>query len=181
MLNVRKQIPLPCQDFGTGHTDTSFPKAVFYKNSDGKMIVVQATDSDEKDDVFCFKTPKSYQENTTVSKKDIVHIESLPQPQSTYLFIDDNKDANLKKPDVEEDVEKVIQYHFEKFKANTPEAVKATLDKHGVAIVPSVLDEKECQDFVNGAFNYIETIAEGFKRDDTKTYSKLRQLGETRT
>ena len=44
------------------------------------------------------------------------------------------------------------KYEYEKY-ATDLEGLKSTLDKYGVAIIPSVLDEKECNNMVSGIWD----------------------------
>ena len=50
------------------------------------------------------------------------------------------------------------QYEFEKY-ATTIEGLKSTLDKYGVAIIPSVLDAQECDNMLSGIWDYFEHIS----------------------
>ena len=40
--------------------------------------------------------------------------------------------------------------------------LKETLEKYGVAVIPSVLDEKECQAMKDGMWDYLEEVSKGF-------------------
>ena len=49
-------------------------------------------------------------------------------------------------------------YEFEKY-STTIEGLKSTLDKYGVAIIPSVLDAQECDNMLSGIWDYFEHIS----------------------
>ena len=48
-------------------------------------------------------------------------------------------------------------YEYEKYKCS-PDSIKETLDKYGVAIIPEVLDENECSKMLHEIWNYFEFI-----------------------
>ena len=52
----------------------------------------------------------------------------------------------------------MASYEFEKYIA-TPQTLKATIENYGVAILPSVLDNQECESIVSGMWDYFETIS----------------------
>jgi len=62
----------------------------------------------------------------------------------------------------------------------TKETAKSVLEKYGVAIIPSVLDEAECQAIVDGMWEFLETITAKFdvpiKRADQATWSSYYDL-----
>jgi len=68
---------------------------------------------------------------------------------------------------------------FEKFVAS-PENVREVLDKYGVAIIPSILDEDECNKMNDGMWDTLETLTHKFeipiKRDDPKTWIEMKKL-----
>ena len=70
-------------------------------------------------------------------------------------------------------------YEFERYKC-TAETCKQTLSEFGVAVVPSLLDEKECKSMVDGLWNYFEHITDDWdipvSRTDEKTWRGLFQL-----
>ena len=60
------------------------------------------------------------------------------------------------------------------------DSMKATIEKYGVAIIPGVLSDEQCQDMVNGIWSHFEHITQKWEtpidRQDTSTwmqYSKL--------
>jgi hypothetical protein len=48
-----------------------------------------------------------------------------------------------------------VVYEYEKY-ITTPDNLKETLDEYGVAIIPSVLNDEECNDMVNGMWDTLE-------------------------
>jgi hypothetical protein len=58
--------------------------------------------------------------------------------------------------------------------------VKETLNKYGVAIIPSLLDDNEIKKFREGGWNYLEHITQNFKkpikRDDPKSWRSFYDL-----
>jgi hypothetical protein len=56
----------------------------------------------------------------------------------------------------------------------TIENVKDTLDEYGVAIIPSLLNEEECDNMVNNMWNYLEHITKDW--DNSEDYSILGQI-----
>ena len=46
-------------------------------------------------------------------------------------------------------------YEFEKYIC-TKETLDRTIQTYGVAIIPNVLDEKECESMINGIWNFEE-------------------------
>ena len=62
----------------------------------------------------------------------------------------------------------------------TLENVKETLDKYGVAIIPNILDETECNQMIDEMWNYLERISLNWevplKRDNTSTWPEAWQL-----
>lgn len=71
------------------------------------------------------------------------------------------------------------QYEFEKY-ACTSETLKETLEKYGVAIIPSVINEEECKKMREGMWESIEHITQNFdvpmKRDDVNSWKSFSQL-----
>ena len=53
----------------------------------------------------------------------------------------------------------MADYEFEKY-VTTSENLKETLKKYGVAIIPSILDEQECNDLVSGIWDFLEHITQ---------------------
>lgn len=62
----------------------------------------------------------------------------------------------------------------------TQNGVKSTLDKFGVAIIPGVLNQDECDAMNVGAFDYLETVTSEFdtpiRRKDQTTWRELNKL-----
>jgi hypothetical protein len=58
--------------------------------------------------------------------------------------------------------------------------LKATLAKFGVAIIPNVLDKKECEHMKDGMWNYLEKVSEKFtipiSRDKQETWKEMKHL-----
>ena len=50
-----------------------------------------------------------------------------------------------------------MAYEYEKY-CTTIHSLKDTIEKYGVAILPSVLDESECEQIVSGMWDYFETL-----------------------
>ncbi len=55
-------------------------------------------------------------------------------------------------------IKPTVSYEYDKY-ITTSQDLKATLDKFGVAIIPSVLDEKECSVMIDGMWNFFEHIS----------------------
>ena len=51
------------------------------------------------------------------------------------------------------------KYRFSKYKTNKDNLAK-TLKEHGVAIIPNILDDSECDELVNGIWDYFEHISQ---------------------
>src|SRR5437764_5962550 len=60
------------------------------------------------------------------------------------------------------------------------ETLKETLSQYGVAIVPEVLDKKECENMFNGMWDYLEHATQNFylpmKREGSSTWKEMRHL-----
>ena len=56
---------------------------------------------------------------------------------------------------------KQSQYDYEKYIC-TKETLRHTLDKFGVAVIPSVLNEQETTDMVSGMWDFFEFITTRF-------------------
>ena len=71
------------------------------------------------------------------------------------------------------------QYEYLKY-TTTKENLKATIDKYGVAIIPKVLNDKECEDIVSGLWDYFEHISKNWEtpinRNDDKSWRELYKL-----
>lgn len=72
-----------------------------------------------------------------------------------------------------------MSYEGEKYHT-TPEGIKETIAKYGVAIVPSVLDEGEISLMRDGMWDYLEHVTQNFEkpmsRDDSKTWVEYLKL-----
>ena len=70
-------------------------------------------------------------------------------------------------------------YEYEKYISNE-DNVKETLNKYGVAIIPSLLNELECDNMNNGMWDTLETITNKWtnpiKREDNKSWKELSKL-----
>src|SRR4051794_13474745 len=59
----------------------------------------------------------------------------------------------------------------------TLDTLKETLETYGVAILPKVLDEKECQHMMDEMWNYLETVTKKqIRRDDESTWKFISLL-----
>lgn len=62
----------------------------------------------------------------------------------------------------------------------TAETLKSVLAEYGVAVIPNVLDAKECAHMENGMWNYLETVSREWKtpmkRSDSKTWTQMTEL-----
>lgn len=72
-----------------------------------------------------------------------------------------------------------MQYEFEKYVC-TKETLKNTIRRYGVAIIPNILDENECESMVNGIWNFLEHISQNWttpvNRNDKKTWREFYKL-----
>lgn len=70
-------------------------------------------------------------------------------------------------------------YEFEKYVC-TKETLRETIEQYGVAIIPSVLDENECDLMVNQIWDYFEHITQKWEtpinRNDTSTWREFYKL-----
>jgi hypothetical protein len=70
-------------------------------------------------------------------------------------------------------------YIFEKYVC-TKDTVRKTLNTYGVAIIPNVLDQDECQSMIDGFWDFFEHITQKWKtplnRDDKKTWREFYKL-----
>ena len=71
------------------------------------------------------------------------------------------------------------EYEYKKY-ITTPDGIKKTINKYGVAIVPRVLNEEECNKMVNGMWDYFEHISQSWnvpiKRDNKKSWREIYSL-----
>ncbi len=72
-----------------------------------------------------------------------------------------------------------VIYEFEKYVA-TPATLRATLEKYGVVIIPSVLTDAECDKMVTGMWDTLEHLTKNFDtpidRDDDSTWRSFYEL-----
>jgi len=72
-----------------------------------------------------------------------------------------------------------IDYEFERYIA-TPDNVKEVLNYYGVAIIPNILNEEECNDMNNGMWETLEHITQTWtkpiKRDNPESWRGMQQL-----
>ena len=70
-------------------------------------------------------------------------------------------------------------YEFTKY-ITDKEHLRDTVKMYGVAIIPSVLNEEECQNLVDGLWNYFETITQQWnqpiQRNDESTWNQIYSL-----
>lgn len=57
----------------------------------------------------------------------------------------------------------MTDYEFEKY-STSPENLKKTLELHGVAIIPSILDERECSNIYSGIWDFLEYISKPWNK-----------------
>lgn len=74
----------------------------------------------------------------------------------------------------------IFEYEFSKYVVNEHYGVKEMIEKYGVAIVPNVLDEAECDRMVSGIWDYFEHITSKWtipiNRNDSKTWREIYKL-----
>ena len=67
-----------------------------------------------------------------------------------------------------------VKYHA------TPETVKQKLTKYGVAIIPNLLNQDECEMMKTGMWNYLEHVSQNWEtpldRDNNKTWREFSNL-----
>jgi len=70
-------------------------------------------------------------------------------------------------------------YNFETYSCSS-DNVMERLKEYGVAVIPSILSEDECNDMINDMWNYLEELTTGcefeIKRDDDTTWSNIYKL-----
>src|SRR5438045_4783146 len=70
-------------------------------------------------------------------------------------------------------------YEYEKY-VTTKEKLKETLETYGVAIIPGVLTDSECEEMKKNMWDYLENLTQHFevpiKRDDETTWGQYSQL-----
>jgi len=74
---------------------------------------------------------------------------------------------------------KRVPYEYEKYKTNKENLAK-TLDKYGVAIIPSILNDKECTNIVSGMWDFFEHITQSWEnkiqRNKNDTWKEMYKL-----
>lgn len=72
-----------------------------------------------------------------------------------------------------------MNYEFEKYVCNK-ETLKATIDLYGVAVIPSILNEEECNNMVNGIWDFFEHISNSWEmpinRNNKESWSGFYKL-----
>ncbi len=72
-----------------------------------------------------------------------------------------------------------ITYEYEKYVCDV-NTLRNTLDKYGVAIIPNVINKKECENMVTGMWNYLETITSNMnkpiKKNDSTSWKTFKEL-----
>lgn len=72
-----------------------------------------------------------------------------------------------------------IAHEYEKYKA-TKNTLQSVLDQYGVAIIPNVIDEKECEEMKKGMWNYLEHITQNADKkileNDKNTWKNISSL-----
>lgn len=70
-------------------------------------------------------------------------------------------------------------YEYERYVCNK-ETLKATIDMYGVAIIPAVLDEAECEQMVSKIWDYLEHITQSWEtplnREDKQSWREFYRL-----
>lgn len=114
---------------------------------------------------------------TTKDLQDLLDIIELGEKDPNHpRFSQKGKDLILEtlKKKLESDEDQCQKYYA------TSENVKSVLEEYGVAIIPSVLDNKECEDMVNGMWSFLETITAKFdvpiRRDDQNSWKSFYDL-----
>jgi hypothetical protein len=73
----------------------------------------------------------------------------------------------------------IAEYEFEKYIANIDD-VKIILDTYGVAIIPNVLNDEECQEMNNGIWNTLEHLTSDWdkpmNRNNTESWREMKYL-----
>ena len=70
-----------------------------------------------------------------------------------------------------------MTYEYEKY-ATTKEGLREMLDTYGVAIIPCVLDEEECEKMLNGIWAYFECLTQTWETPITKDPATWREFGK---
>jgi len=76
-------------------------------------------------------------------------------------------------------MDKRVPYEYEKYKT-TKENLTKTLNEYGVAIIPSILNDEECDNLVSGTWDFFEHITQGWdkpiKRNNKETWKEIYKL-----
>ena len=71
-------------------------------------------------------------------------------------------------------------FGYESYAARTPDEVRASIRDHGVAVVPALLDDRECAALDAGVWDFFEQITSGWttpiRRDDPASWRGLWDL-----
>jgi len=71
-------------------------------------------------------------------------------------------------------------YESERYLATTPEQLRANVERFGVAVVPRVLDDDECEDMAHGVWDFFEKITQRWeapmRRADPESWKGLWDL-----
>ena len=71
-------------------------------------------------------------------------------------------------------------YEYEKYACKNVNEIPTMLEKYGVAILPSVLNEEECSNMKSGMWDYLETVTKNFDtpmdRDNSDTWKEIKKL-----
>lgn len=82
-------------------------------------------------------------------------------------------------PDLGKTSSVAYAYEYEKY-VTTPDKIRETIDKYGVAIVPSVLDENECNEMKEGMWNTLEQWTADWdmqiNRDNPESWKQIKHL-----
>ena len=74
---------------------------------------------------------------------------------------------------------KMDSYEYQKY-VTTKEKLKETIDMYGVAIIPGVLNDEECDNMLDGIWNYFEHITQHSMkpicREDSSTWGEIYKL-----
>jgi len=65
---------------------------------------------------------------------------------------------------------------MDRYIVQSPNEIVSMINTHGVAILENVLTQKECDDMLEGAWNFFEDLLPELKRDDTKTWRAIYDL-----
>jgi ectoine hydroxylase-related dioxygenase (phytanoyl-CoA dioxygenase family) len=73
----------------------------------------------------------------------------------------------------------MVLYEYERY-VTSAEKLRETLDRYGVAVIPGVLDQAECEQIVQGTWDFLETITRDWEkpisRNDETTWKEIYKL-----